>query len=115
MNTKLTTASVQRGNFNGVMPEFGRTKDVEQIYGIKRGTLYNLHKQGRIRAVLLRVKGKQNGIKLWDLSSIHNLIQSAMELNEMKLHEKELAKLDDEFRDVLEPDASAPREEDSMI
>ena len=43
-----TTASVQAGDFTGATPEFGRVADVTRIYGIKRGTLYNLLADGKV-------------------------------------------------------------------
>lgn len=57
-------------------PEFGRTRDVEANYGLKRGTLYNLHEDGKIRGYLLRVRGQKSGIRLWDLASIERFIHS---------------------------------------
>tara|TARA_A100001037_G_scaffold295526_1_gene314748 strand:+ start:858 stop:1022 length:165 start_codon:yes stop_codon:yes gene_type:complete len=45
----LTTAPVEAGDFTEVMPEFGRTPDVEKYFGIKKGKLYNHNDQGRIR------------------------------------------------------------------
>ena len=50
----LTTAPVLPGNTGGVFPEFGRWQDVRRIFGIKRGQLYLLMKEGRIRSVSLR-------------------------------------------------------------
>ena len=33
----LTTTPVEAGDFTEVMPEFGRTPDVEKYFGIKKG------------------------------------------------------------------------------
>lgn len=58
-NRKITTtAPVEPGNFTGSTPEFGRCADVQRIYGLRRGTLYNLLRDGKIKGVLLRVRGK---------------------------------------------------------
>jgi len=48
------TNPVKAGDFNGVMPEFGCTPDVERFFGIKKGTLYNVLEQGKTRGVVLR-------------------------------------------------------------
>ena len=58
--------------------EFGRTKDVERIFSVKRGTLYNAEKLGLVRGVLLRLRGQTSGVKLWDMHSIERWIRSEM-------------------------------------
>ena len=65
---------------NDCTPEFGRTEDVRRLFGIKRGTLYNLYQQRKIRGVLLRQRGQQTGIRLWDIHSIREYIRSEMEV-----------------------------------
>lgn len=76
--SKTTIEPVQAGNFAGVMPEFGRAGDLHRQFGIKRGTAYNLLEAGKIRGVLLRVKGSKSGIRLFDLSSVRNFILGQM-------------------------------------
>jgi len=75
----MTTAPVTPGDFSGVAKEFGRTKDVERIFSVKRGTLYNAEKLGLVRGVLLRLRGQKSGIKLWDMQSIGQWIRGEME------------------------------------
>ena len=79
MEKCFTTNPVQAGEFNGVMPEFGRTPDVERCFGIKKGTLYNLLEQGKIRGVVLRPSGHMKGVRLWDMASIRDYIYSQMD------------------------------------
>jgi hypothetical protein len=74
----ITTAPVMPDNFHDAAKEFGRTKDVERIFSIKRGTLYNAAKLGLVRGVLLRLRGKKSGVKLWDMESIARWIQGEM-------------------------------------
>lgn len=76
---KLTTQPIQSGNTAGVLPEFGRTADVQRLFGLKRGTLYGLHRQGKIKGVLLRVAGQKSGVRLWHLESVRHLINEQME------------------------------------
>jgi hypothetical protein len=75
-----TTAPVEHGNFTGIMPEFGRLADVQRLYGLKRGTIYNLLRDGKIRGVLLRVKGKKSGCRLLEMSSVRDCIRSQMDV-----------------------------------
>jgi hypothetical protein len=76
-----TTEPVQPGNFSGISPEFGRVADVTRMFGIKRGTLYNLLRDGKIRAVLLRVRGARSGVRLFDMASIRTFILSQFNSN----------------------------------
>lgn len=77
-----TVAPIEPGNFNVGQKEFGRTKDVEQIFSIKRGSLYNAEKLGLVRGVLLRLRGQKSGVKLWDMRSIKAWIRSQIETPE---------------------------------
>jgi len=71
-----TVEEVQPGDFSNIVPEFGRTKDVERLFGLKRGTLYNLFEQRKVRGCLLRVKGEKSGVRLWDISSIRQFLMT---------------------------------------
>ena len=74
----MTTAPVKAGDFEGIMPEFGRTKDVEKYFGIKRGTLYNLLGRGCIQGVVLRQRGCLKGVRLWNMASVREYIWGRM-------------------------------------
>jgi len=75
---ETTIEPVQAGNCGTVLPEFGRTEDVQRLFGIKRGTLYNLHQQKKVRSVLERVMGAKSGVRLWYLPSIRNHLMTVM-------------------------------------
>ena len=75
----FTTRPVAAGDFSGAIPEFGRTPDVERYFGIKKGTLYNLLEQGKIRGSNLRQAGQFKGVRLWDMASIRDYIYSQMD------------------------------------
>ena len=79
MKKSKTTKPVEPGNCTGSTPEFGRLADVQRLYGLKRGTCYNLLASGKIRGCLLRVKGKKSGVRLLDLGSVRNLIREQMD------------------------------------
>jgi len=76
---RTTVGPVTPGDFSDTTKEFGRTKDVERIFSVKRGTLYNAEKLGLVRGVLLRLRGQKSGVKLWDMRSIKNWIQGEMQ------------------------------------
>jgi hypothetical protein len=71
----LTTAPVQAGDTTGMAPEFGRISDCTRLFGLLRGTLYNLLRDGKIQGVLLRVKGQKSGVRLIDLQSCRDYIR----------------------------------------
>ena len=75
-NAHLTSQPIQAGNFTGVLPEFGRAEDVRRHFGIKKGTLYNLLKQRKVRGRVLRVTGEFKGVRLWDMASVRAFIHS---------------------------------------
>jgi len=71
-----TFAEIKPVGIGNIFPEFGTSEDVRRYFGIKKGTLYNLHKAGKIRGRVLRVTGEFKGIRLWDMASIRAFIQS---------------------------------------
>jgi hypothetical protein len=72
----LTSEPVQAGQFAGLRQEWGRTDDVQRVFGIKRGTLYNLHSDRQINGKVLRVRGQLKGVRLWDMDSIRRYVES---------------------------------------
>lgn len=80
MSTKaMTMAPIEVGDNSDTTPEFVRTSDLRRMFGLARGTVYNLHRDGKIRGVLLRVKGRKSGVRLWDVSSVRAFIRDSME------------------------------------
>ena len=61
------------------LPEFGRWRDVERNFGIKRGTLYNLMAEGKVKSVFLRHKGNVHGCRLIHLASVSQYLNGLME------------------------------------
>jgi hypothetical protein len=82
--TEVTTKPVSPGQTTGAEPEFGRIGDVERLYGLKRGSTYNLLAAGKIRGCLLRIKGKKSGVRLIHLRSVREFIDSQMKENAEK-------------------------------
>jgi hypothetical protein len=80
MNNKgFTTQPIAFGNCNDVMPEFGRWQDVQRLFGIKRGTLYNLTNAGLVKSVTLRRKGMKQGCRLYYLQSVSEYLHKLMD------------------------------------
>jgi hypothetical protein len=75
---EMTTSPVKSGDTSGLLPEFGRWQDVQRLFGIKRGTLYNLIKAGQVKSCLLRVKGTKSGVRLVHLASVRQMIMEQM-------------------------------------
>ena len=63
---------------SAAIPEFGRWRDVERLFGIKRGTLYNLIAEGKVKSVVLRRKGNIHGCRLFHLASVSQHLNSLM-------------------------------------
>lgn len=74
-----TTTPVRAGAITKAIPEFGRWRDVEHHFGIKRGTLYNLLKAGHVRSVSLRKPGQKFGCRLFFLPGIAEYLHGLME------------------------------------
>lgn len=78
MKKILTAAPVVAGDFSGVAPEFGRVRDVTKLFGLRRGTIYNLLSRGRIKGCVLRVCGSKSGVRVIDLASVRQFITAEM-------------------------------------
>jgi hypothetical protein len=76
-NRSKTTEPVRPGDFNQTTPEFGRAADCQRVFGLRRGTLYNLLADGKIRGHLLRVRGAKSGVRLFDMDSIRRFIRQS--------------------------------------
>ncbi len=61
------------------MPQFGRHQDVQRLFGIKRGTLYNLMGEGKIKSVLIRRRGNIHGCRLFYLPGIQDFLRQLLE------------------------------------
>jgi hypothetical protein len=73
-DAKPTAAPISPGESGAILPEFGRVPDVERIWGIKRGLLYSLIKQGAIKSAVIRRKGARTGIRLIQLQSVRDYV-----------------------------------------
>lgn len=74
---ETTIAPVQVGDLTRMAQEFGRIADVTRLFGLRRGTIYGLLALGRIKGVLLRVRGAKSGIRLIDIDSVRRYIRES--------------------------------------
>jgi hypothetical protein len=70
---RFTTAPVALGSTTGVLPEWGRWRDVQRLFGIRRGTLYNLKAEKKIRSA------RVHGCRVFDLASVRAYVNSQLE------------------------------------
>ena len=75
----LTTAPAVAGCSARAMPEFGRWQDVQRLFGIKRGTLYNLIAEGKVKSAVLRRKGNVHGCRIIHLASVSAYLNGLLE------------------------------------
>jgi hypothetical protein len=75
------------GDFGAILPEFGRVRDVEHHFGIKRGILYRKIGDGTIRSISLREPGRKFGIRLIHMASVRAwLLQELETQNHKQFH-----------------------------
>ena len=73
---KNTSAPIAPATIGHCSPEFLTTNDVRTYFGIKKGTLYNLSKLGKVRGKTLRATGQFKGVRIWSAESIRSYINS---------------------------------------
>ena len=81
-DANLTAAPIEPGASGSILPEFGRVPDVERLWGIKRGLLYLLIKQGDIKSAVIRRKGARTGVRLVHLQSVRDFLAKCAETQE---------------------------------
>ena len=74
----LTAAPIEPGASGSVLPEFGRVGDVERIFAVKRGLTYRAIKNGDIKSLVIREKGKKTGARLIQLQSVRDWLNKQL-------------------------------------
>lgn len=78
-STNKTTARIEEGKVDQAIPEFGRIADVERLFGLKRGLLYQLIGARKIKSACLRKPGARTGVRLVHLASVRAFLAESME------------------------------------
>ena len=73
-DAKFTAAPIEPGGSGSILPEVGRVSDVQRIWGIRRGLLYLLLKEGEIKSAVIRRKGARTGVRLIHLQSVRDYL-----------------------------------------
>lgn len=76
---ELTEASVRAGETRQALPEFGRIADVERLFGLKRGVLYQLISAGKVKSACLRKPGAKTGVRLVHLASVRAFLEENLQ------------------------------------
>jgi hypothetical protein len=74
MNKLSEPLQEKRPRIETLQPEFGDCRDVQRIFGIKETHLYQLMREGLIKAVLVKGRGKTRGKRLFNFDSIRQLL-----------------------------------------
>ena len=73
---RQSTPELKNDNLHFIEPEFLRVKDVEKMFGLKRGKLYVLIREGAVISKSLRTRGTIRGVRLVSVDSLRNYINS---------------------------------------
>jgi len=76
---QLTAEPVRAGDTAGMEPEFARIPDIQRVFGLKRGTQYNLLAAGKIKGVSLREPGQRHGCRLIHVASVRAFLTGKLE------------------------------------
>lgn len=79
LQSKWTTEPVKIGYTSGMQPEFGRWQDVQRLFGIKRGKLYEMINAGLVKSISLRRKGQKHSCRLVHLDSVREYLWGQMD------------------------------------
>lgn len=66
-------------NVASIEPEFAGHKEIKLLFGLSRTHLFRLAKDGLIRSVNLRDKGKVRGRRLYQVASIRALLHQSID------------------------------------
>jgi hypothetical protein len=70
----LTSTAIQCG---AARPEWLRIPDATRFSGLRRSSLYELIKEGRVKSICFRKRNNTRGIRLISADSLSSLIESA--------------------------------------
>lgn len=77
--TPLAEAVAKASDRPDLNSEFCRPGDCHRLFGLKRGFIYNLEKEGVIRTCSLRRPGQIKGVKLIHVASVRQYLHGLME------------------------------------
>ncbi len=72
-------------------PEWAREKQITAQFGLTHTILYNLRREGHIRTVSLRGKGKQYGARLFNVASVRAYLAKQEAMSAINSNSRESA------------------------
>jgi hypothetical protein len=84
IKNEITLTPAALGNINPPQKEWGRWRDVQNSYGLKRGLLHLLCAEGKIRSVLIVRRGNIHGTRYYLMSSVSDYLHSLLPAQEKK-------------------------------
>lgn len=57
------------------LSEWGNTKQVYEVFGIRRGSLYRFVDAGLVKSVSIKNKGARKGVRLFNFQSIREMLE----------------------------------------
>ena len=58
--------------------EFCRIDDLKRLFGLRRGTAYNLIRDGKVRSISLRKPGHKLGVRLVHVASVRAHLEALL-------------------------------------
>jgi hypothetical protein len=76
----MTTATIEHPRTTTeLFPEFIRIPDCKRLFGIRRSTLYQILRTGKVKSVALRRDGAAKGCRLISTASLRDWLSSQIE------------------------------------
>jgi hypothetical protein len=76
MSKILSAPQQKRSCITPPKPEWGDVRDTQRQFGIKETHLYQLMKEGQIKSVLVKGRGKSRGKRLINFASVRAMLAS---------------------------------------
>jgi hypothetical protein len=70
----LSEPPYRRPRIESPTPEWGDSRDVQRIFGIKESHLYQLMKEGTVKSILVKGRGRTRGKRLINFHSIRRML-----------------------------------------
>jgi hypothetical protein len=70
----LSEPPYRRPRIESPTPEWGDSRDVQRIFGIKESHLYQLMKEGTVKSILVKGRGRTRGKRLINFDSIRQML-----------------------------------------
>jgi hypothetical protein len=73
---KPITVTVQAEDSLVQQPQYSRIAEIQRLFGLAKGRIYNLLRTSRTRGCSMQVRGKRSRLRLIDVCSVKALIET---------------------------------------